>query len=132
MLPGIRSFAIAMQLEIHRVYISQNFRPLPITLKEFIDPFNKLNNNDILRVMHLFELDFISEIDFNYYLVEGFENYLKLSGGQWQRILMSKSYLNCLSYDLVLLDEINSSLDSNGDNLFYMLINYLNSRTTKK
>ncbi|RAW94152.1 hypothetical protein [Photorhabdus kleinii] len=121
-----------MQLEIHRVYISQNFRPLPITLKEFIDPFNKLNNNDILRVMHLFELDFISEIDFNYYLVEGFENYLKLSGGQWQRILMSKSYLNCLSYDLVLLDEINSSLDSNGDNLFYMLINYLNSRTTKK
>ncbi|MCW7763421.1 ATP-binding cassette domain-containing protein [Photorhabdus luminescens] len=112
------------------LYISQNFRPLPITLKEFIDPFNKLNNNDILRVMHLFELDFISEIYFNYYLVEGFENYLKLSGGQWQRILMSKSYLNCLSYDLILLDEINSSLDSNGDNLFYMLINYLNSRTT--
>ncbi|QTL40394.1 ABC transporter ATP-binding protein [Xenorhabdus budapestensis] len=112
------------------LYISQNFKPLPITLKEFIDPFNKFNNNDLLKVMHLFELDFISEIDFNYYLVEGFENYLKLSGGQWQRILMSKSYLNYLSYDLILLDEINSALDSNGDNLFYMLINYLNSRTT--
>ncbi|MDE1482078.1 ABC transporter ATP-binding protein [Xenorhabdus bovienii] len=112
------------------LYISQNFRPLPITLREFIDPFNKFNNDDIFRVMHIFELDFISEINLNYYLAEGFEDYFKLSGGQWQRLLMSKSYLNYLNYDLILFDEVNSALDSNGDNLFHMLINHLNSKTT--
>ncbi|PHM37560.1 ABC transporter ATP-binding protein [Xenorhabdus innexi] len=111
------------------LYISQNIRPLPITFREFIDPFNKFNSNDILNALHNFELDFISEINLEYYLVEGFSNYLKLSGGQWQRLLMAKLYLNYFNYDLILLDEINSALDSNGDNLFYQLINYLNAKT---
>ncbi|NHB60036.1 ATP-binding cassette domain-containing protein [Photorhabdus sp. RW14-46] len=112
------------------LYISQNFKPLPITFREFIDPFDKFNNDEIIRVLRIFELDFISEINLNYYLVEGFEDYLKLSGGQWQRLLMAKSYLNYFNYELILLDEINSALDSKGNNLFYMLINYLNSKTT--
>ncbi|MBS9423266.1 ATP-binding cassette domain-containing protein [Photorhabdus caribbeanensis] len=115
----------------HKIlYISQNLKPLPINLREFIDPFNKFSDGDILKSLQKFELGFISESYFNYHLIEGFEHFLKLSGGQWQRLLMAKLHLNYLNYELIILDEINSSLDSNGDNLLYMLINYLNSKTT--
>jgi len=54
----------------------------------------------------------------------------RLSGGQWQRIAISRALMRANSYDLMLVDEANSALDLRGQReLFQSLVEQPNHGT---
>lgn len=91
-----------------------------------------LNRNIPIRVIDFLELEIVNKINASYLksIIKELKlehilntNLRKLSGGEMQRVLLSKALL--LNPDLLILDEPTSSLDINSQIEFYQLIEKL-------
>lgn len=112
------------------LYLSQDIKKLPLSVRDFIDPYKNFSNHEIMNAINKFELYNISISDIDKVIDSNFENNIGFSGGQWQRLLMSKIYLTYTNYNLIIADEINSALDKRGDELFKNLILFLAGKVT--
>lgn len=110
----------------------QDFVKYEMTLKENImlgDILKEGKNNDdnILSTLKLAGIDFFDDSSnkniLNYQLGNWFDEGIQLSGGQWQKIALARTYFR--KRDIYLLDEPSSALDPDAEinvfNTFYNL-----------
>ena len=100
-------------------YVPQKFAlslDLPITVKKFLDLLapNSFNNN-IKEIDSFVDLEYLKNQEIS-----------KLSGGQFQKIILAYSMLS--KPDLIILDEPLQSLDVTSQQEFYQLINLIRKR----
>lgn len=109
--------------------VNQNFNLPSVTVKDFLDPYNVHDDNVIKEKLKHFQLGhLVDKIPF--YLDSRFENYVELSGGQWQRLALVKVDLHYQDCDLIILDELNSALDKDGDILYQNLLLKIKGHTS--
>lgn len=109
--------------------VNQNFKSPSLTLHEFLDPYKKCDVDDIKASLRCYELSHLVD-KLNCYLDARFEDFIELSGGQWQRLALVNVDLHYQEYQLIILDELNSALDSAGDKLYLNLLLKIKKQTT--
>lgn len=101
--------------------INQSFTLPSLTLHEFLDPYGKCELVTIRNTLINYQLGHLVD-KLNCYLDSRFEGSIELSGGQWQRLALVNVELHYQQYQLIVLDELNSALDSAGDALYLKLL----------